>query len=140
MRNEAPGCASIFSDQDVGATPKRELDFNIGSGGDLRCGSNEAGVNVEVDDNGTEIAVGEWHHVAVVREAGTMTVALDGALGASIDLADVWTTASAFTIGQTTDGLCATHGVIDEIKLSSRAKTGAELAASAASGVGEPAL
>jgi sialidase-1 len=75
-------------------------------------------------------ADGAWHHVALRRQGGTVTLLVDGTTVASASGAAGAVQASDPTpvyIGQRLDGANRFHGALDEFRVYDRALTGAEL-------------
>ncbi|WP_238015698.1 sialidase family protein [Dactylosporangium sp. AC04546] len=75
---------------------------------------------------------GQWHHVALRRSAGTLSLAVDGATLASAAVTGSLTygdtfAVSGFQLGAKPDGTDALHGSLDEFRVFRRALTDAEL-------------
>ena len=116
-----------------GSSPYKFLGYNAGSW--------------RVFDNGTQTALGtytltkdRWHYIASVHNggAGTYSLYIDGALIFGPIARGSGALVNWFYIGKLEDGSGAWLGAVDEFRISTKARTGAEIAAAWNSGRGRP--
>jgi PKD repeat protein len=86
------------------------------------------GLGMDVVKGGSELEAGTWHHLAVSREAGIVSLYVDGALDGVSGTA--WNSAVTFTqlggsVGGGSNGL---NGSLDEVRFWSSARTSQEIA------------
>ncbi|NEC77641.1 LamG domain-containing protein, partial [Streptomyces rochei] len=74
---------------------------------------------------------GRWHHVALRRGGGRLTLFLDGTAAGTADVPGSVSRSSPFGvhIGERMDGRARFTGAIDEVRVWDRALTDAEIAA-----------
>ncbi|MEV6968604.1 LamG-like jellyroll fold domain-containing protein [Hamadaea sp. NPDC051192] len=120
----------------VGAT-ERQLWLRAQPGKDrlfLVAQTDASDSTVSAVDSASRVAFGDgaWHHLAITRSAGVLSLSVDGVASGSAPIAGSLTYGDAFTVdglqfGARLDGADRLTGALDEVRVFNRALTVAEL-------------
>ena len=129
-----PGAFAVFGNFLPGATPPVDYSFEVTDDARLRLvTSADEQTTVEATAASGEVLLDSWTHVAASWDGAEVTFYIDGAEVDRQPLAapPVQATSSErFAVGQRPGGSLGLNGGLDELKVSSYAKTGAEIALS----------
>lgn len=134
VRRKVDGEAAVFGDFDP-SVPSVNFSMEISADGRLGFITNDGGVTVSRVAAGGVIPLDQWTHLAVAWDRERVRFYVDGERVGDQELATDFMFASAvrlFEIGRRPNDTLRLIGGVDEVKVSSRAKTQEEIQASMA--------
>lgn len=133
VRRDADDAADpLFGDKDDAASPRATFHVELAAGGAVRVVTNDAcTTDVDVTSATAVVGAGAWHHVAVAWDGAEARFFVDGVQTDARPLvaSPCAVAGPAWRIGSDADGAPTLHGAIDDVQVSSYAKTAADVAA-----------